>query len=62
MVSQVVNLGLAGVETPEKEEELQEMLGSVEGTLLKMRRICATTHLGEELEKLGILEKTPERK
>lgn len=30
---------------------------------MKMRRICATPHLGEELlEKVGILEKTPEKK
>ena len=29
---------------------------------MKMSRICATPHLGEELlKKLGILEKTPEK-
>jgi len=30
---------------------------------MKMRRICATPHLGEELlEKLGIFERTTEKK
>ena len=30
---------------------------------MKMRRICATPHLGEELlEKMGIFERTPEKK
>jgi hypothetical protein len=38
------------------------MLGSVEAPM-KMRRICATPHLGEELlEKMGNFVKTPEKK
>lgn len=61
MVSRAVNSGLVE-SSQEKTVELQEMLGSVEAPM-KMRRICATPHLGEELlEKMGNFVKTPEKK
>ncbi len=62
MVSQVVNLRLAG-DVPRKERRTTGNVGECRRNPLKMRRICATPHLGEELlEKMGILEKTPEKK
>ncbi len=62
MVSQVVNLKLAG-DVPRKESRTTEKVGECRRNPMKMRRICATPRLGEELlKKKGILEKTPEKK
>ena len=62
MVSQVVNLRLAGG-IPRKERRTTGKVGECRRNPMKMRRICATPRLGEELrKKMGILEKTPEKK
>ena len=62
VVSQVVNLRLAG-DVPRKERRTTGKVGECRRNPVKMRRICATPRLGEELlKKMGILEKTPEKK
>ena len=62
MVSQVVNLGLSGG-IPRKNRRTTGNVGECRRNPMKMSRICATPHLGEELlEKMGILERTPKKK
>ncbi len=62
MVSQVVNLRLA-VDFPRKERRTTGKVGERRRNPMKMRRICATPRSGEErLKKMGIYEKTPEKK
>ena len=50
MVSQVVNLRLAGG-IPRKERRTTGKVGECRKTPMKMRRICAIPRLGEELLK-----------
>lgn len=50
-------------ESTDKERRTTGKVGECRRNPVKMRRIYATPRLGEELlEKMGILEKTPEKK